>query len=170
MDVISQLSDSIREKEKLLKRREERVAKDEERVKMLFDDLKREQKELDSFAMTIDQKTQVARELLDKLKQERNLLLSEKQEISKLQKSTAQAATQQDTEMTQRIKKVQGWFQDMEADVAARYVKTMADSGELKNVSKVLEGMEQRKVAEILAALGDEVLAKQILEATLNGK
>jgi predicted RNase H-like nuclease (RuvC/YqgF family) len=168
-DIVTQLSNSIREKEKFLKRREEDINKDESRIKMMFDDLKREQSELQSFAAEVDQKTQFARELLEKLKQERTLLANEKAEVSKLQKSTSQAASTQDVEAAQRVKKVQGWFQDMEADVAAKYVKTMADGGELKSVSAVLQGMDQRKAAEILTALGDEVLARQILDLTIKG-
>ncbi len=168
-DVVTKLSESIMNKEKVLARREEMVTKSEQRLKFVVNDIQREKGELADYAKLIDQKTQYARELLDKLKQERSALMTERTEFVKIQKSSASANPDGGNQPSQNFKMVQGWLQGMDADNAAKFVRTIADSGELKSVSTLLKGMEQRKVADILTALGDEVLARQILEMTMKG-
>ncbi|MEZ6095637.1 MAG: hypothetical protein R3C03_15650 [Pirellulaceae bacterium] len=168
-DVLTQMSESIKKNERLLFEREKTITREENRLAIMFDDIKREQKELQDFAARIDQKTLVARQLLDELRKERDALATQKSEIAAMQKKADSQAGDQPGADNEGISKAQSWLQELDPEVAANAVRTMADSGQLKMITKVLQGMEQRKVAEILAALDDEVLAKQILELTIQG-
>ncbi|MFO0455145.1 MAG: hypothetical protein ACK5Z0_03980, partial [Planctomycetota bacterium] len=58
---------------------------------------------------------------------------------------------------------VKGWFNSLEPEQAARFIKEFANNGELEFACKLLQSLDPKKSAKILAALDDAPLAASIV-------
>lgn len=162
IEAVLQLSDSIRKKEQQLTEREQVVQREEDRLKLLFEDLRREQKELEALGDSVDSKIGAARELLASLQQQ--------QQSGNPSPATGAAAgggTAAATSATvdPRVEQARGWIKSLEADQAARYLKEFANQGDLKFAAQLLKSLDDRQAAKILAALNDPILGTQLVEA-----
>ena len=163
VETIIQLSESIRHKEQQMNDREKLLLKDEQRVKMMFDDLGREQSELVALGDRVDAKITAAKQLLDQIKQERAGLISEKQAFVVLQKKSGLDSDGKLSEDDEKLKKAKSWFQSLEADQGAKFIKEFANNGELEFATKLLRGLDPKQSAKILSALNDPALGVQLI-------
>ncbi len=168
IESVLQLSDSIRKKEQQLADREQVVVREEDRLKLLFEDLRREQKELEALGDSVDSKISAARELLANLQQQQQLPGGPNSSTGGAASSDGSAATTA-APVDPRVEQARGWIKSLEADQAARYLKEFANQGDLKFAAQLLKSLDDRQAAKILAALNDPVLGTQLVEA-LAGK
>ena len=171
VEAVLELSESIRRKERDLLTREKAAEKTEQNIQLLFEDLKVERAELTALAESIEAKLQLAKGSVAELKQENQTLTTQTQEIAKLNQQKAKSKQTPGTEteldeIGQRVKTAKPWFEGLEDEQAAKYLKEFANNGELKFVARLLGSLDKRKASKILAAFDDSTFAQQILEAS----
>lgn len=163
LESILQLSEGIRQKEQQLNEREKVRLREEQRIGLMFDDLKREQQELLALGETLDAKLAAAQQVLEQIRQERAGLQADKQQIAAAKKAAEPEAQAKEAEEAERLNKIKGWFNSLEPEQAARFVKEFCNNGELEFACKLLQSLDPKKSAKILAALDDAPLAASIV-------
>ena len=171
VEAVTKLAQSIMQKEEKLFEKQSFLQKEEERIGLLFEDLKREQEELMAFEQKIGAKIMEAREASEILKQENQSLADQTKVLSTLEKKTGKTtADVADDEISIRVDAVKGWFTKLEAEQAANYLKEFANRGDLEFAAKLLDSLEERQIAKILAAFDDAPLVAQIVDAYTKNK
>ncbi len=166
VEAVLELSESIRRKERDLMEREQSVEKMEQNVKLLFEDLKVERAELTALLDGLEAKLHSAQQTISQLKQENLLLSTQTQEFTKLaQQNAAKTSGGEQDELAQRVKTAKPWFEGLDDEQAANYLKEFANNGELRFAARLLKSLPQRKASKILAAFDDPELVQQILDA-----
>jgi DNA repair exonuclease SbcCD ATPase subunit len=163
IEAVMELSQSILEKEKAVGQAQEQVKRDEKRLKMLFEDLKREQEQLGVFAKRVDDQLMQAREAIEELKLEKQAIAREKDSLQKLQKETGGFDDVVSEKLDKRVQTVKSWFKNLEPEPAAKYLKEFAQAGDLEFVARLLDSLEDRRIAKILATLDDAPLVAKIV-------
>ncbi len=163
LESILQLSEGIRQKEQQLNEREKVRLREEQRIGLMFEDLKREQQELMALGETIDSKLAAAQQVLEQIRQERAGLQAEKQQIAAAKREADPNAKDKEEEEAEKLNKVKGWFNSLEPEQAARFIKEFSNNGELEFACKLLQSLDPKKSAKILAALDDAPLAASIV-------
>lgn len=164
IEAVMELSQSIFEKEKAVGEAQEQIKRDEKRLKMLFEDLKREQDELVVFAKRVDDQITRAREAVEELKLEKQAVVQEKEALTKLQKETGTSDDVADIQLDRRVKMVKSWFENLEPEEAAEHLKKLAEEGDLELVAKLLDSLEKRKIARVLTAFNDKELVAKLVQ------
>ncbi|MFM7741578.1 MAG: hypothetical protein ACKO9H_19430, partial [Planctomycetota bacterium] len=98
LESILQLSEGIRQKELQLNERDKVRLREEQRISLMFEDLKREQQELVALGETIDSKLAAAQQVLEQIRQERAGLQTEKQQLAAAQKAANPDAAKKEAE------------------------------------------------------------------------
>ncbi|MEM0926938.1 MAG: hypothetical protein AAGJ83_12930, partial [Planctomycetota bacterium] len=168
IEAVMQMSDSIKRMEQELAQREEKVKRDEMRVKLMFDDLATEQAELRAFSQGIDSKI----DLVARLKGEVDIKIleledrrSELDSMAKQMEAKGKASVQS---VDDRVKDVSDWFENLEPEQAANYLREFANSGKLSFAAALMQQMPDRQKSKILGALNDPILVDQLIEALQN--
>ncbi|MEM6470746.1 MAG: hypothetical protein AAF802_14400 [Planctomycetota bacterium] len=165
IEAVLQMSDSIKRMEQELAQREEKVNRDEMRVKLMFDDLATEQAELRAFSQGIDSKL----DLISRLKGEVETKLMElddrKAELDSLAKQIDKKGQSTNQTTIDRVDDVKGWFANLEPEQAANYLREFANSGKLSFAAALMQKMPDRQKSKILGAMNDPVLVDQLIEA-----
>ena len=166
VEAVTELAQSIMKKEQALLEGQKQLKKEEKRIGLLFEDLRRERDELSAFGQRIDAKVIQAREAVELLKLENQSLEEQTQALSKLEKKTGKTSADVVTdELDQRVSVVKKWFKNLEPEQAANYLKEFADRGDLEFAARLLDSLEDRQIAKILAAFNDAPLVAQIIDA-----
>jgi hypothetical protein len=168
IEAVLKLSDSIRRKERELIAREKLVDRDNQNIKLLFEDLKVERAELTAIADSIDAKLRLAQDSLANLKLENQSLTTQTQALSKLKKQLDKVDQNGPTvldDIGKRVDISKSWFEGLAEEQAASYLKEFANNGELEFAARMLKSMEPRKASKILAAFDDPAFAQQILNS-----
>ena len=171
VEAVTELAHSIMEKEQALIASQERLAKEEKRIKLLFEDLKRERDELTAFAQLIESKIVKASEATEKLKVEHQKLLDQTNTLSSLEKKTGKTpADAEESEVDRRVDVVKSWFKNLDPEQAANYLKEFANRGDLQFSARLLDSLDDRQIAKILAVFNDPPLVAQIVDAYTKNK
>ncbi|QDT11174.1 hypothetical protein [Planctomycetes bacterium K23_9] len=165
VEAVLQMSDSIKKMEQQMATRQQRLAKDEQRVQLLFDDLATEQDELRAFSEGIDAKVDMVKRLNSSLRETLDQLDARKAELQKLEKDTGSDEQSQQEDMDSRVNDVKSWFAGLEAEQAADYLKEFANNGKLAFAASLLQKMPDRQKAKILEAMSDPILVDQLIDA-----
>ncbi len=168
VETVLELSESIRRKEQELIDREKAIEKSEQNIKMLFEDLKIERAELNALMEGIETKLRVAQNSTDELRLENQQLATKTEELAKLNQRKAQQQADGEPmldEIGQRVKTAKPWFEGLEDEQAANYLKEFANNGELQFAVRLLKSLQQRKASKILAAFNDPEFVQQLLGA-----
>jgi aminopeptidase N len=168
VEALMELAQSIMEKEKVLFDSRQQIKKDEKRVKFLFEDLKREQDELKAFAKMIDEKIIQAEEAVKVLKLEKQSAAEQTEALNSIEKRTGTIDEVADNDLNRRVKVVKSWFKDLDPEQAAKYLKEFAERGDMEFVAKLLDSLEDRRIAKVLAAFDDAPLVAQIVDTFTN--
>lgn len=171
VEAVLELSESIRKKEQELLEREKAAEKTEQNIKLLFEDLKLERAELTAIMTELESKINLAQNYVTDLKQENQNLTTKSQELTKLNqqldKKKKEGGEPLD-EIGQRVQTAKAWFEGLEDEQAANYLKEFANNGDLQFAVRLLKSMQQRKASKILAALNDPDFVQQLLNAITN--
>ena len=168
VEAVVELAQSIMEKEKSLFDAQQKINMDEKRVKLLFEDLSREQEELEAFAKTVDDKIRDAQEAAKVLKMEKKAVMQEKDALGTIEKRTDPIDDVAKEDLNRRVKVIKSWFENLEPEQAAKYLKEFADRGDLDFVAKLLDSLEDRRIAKVLAAFNDATLVAKIVDTFTN--
>ena len=166
VEAVTELAQSIMKKENAVIDAEMRLKKEEKRIQLLFEDLERERDEMTAFGQRIDAKIVEAREAVELLKLENQSLMDQSKKLSSLEKKTGRTSADTETdEVNRRVEVVKNWFQNLEAEQAANYLKEFANRGDIQFAARLLNSLEKRQIAKILAAFDDAPLVAQIIDA-----
>jgi predicted nuclease with TOPRIM domain len=134
----------------------------------LFEDLKLERAELTAMMAEMESKINLAQNFVSDLKQENQNLTTKSQELTKLNqqldKKKKEGGEALD-EIGQRVQTAKAWFEGLEDEQAASYLREFANNGDLQFAVRLLKSMQQRKASKILAALNDPEFVQQLLNA-----
>jgi len=171
VEAVTELAQSIKKKEGQLIESEKRLKKEEKRIGLLFEDLKQEREELNSFSQRIDAKVLEAREAVELLKLESQSLADQTKTLSALEMKTGKDSTDaKSAELDERVKKVKGWFTSLAPEKAAENLKEFANRGDLEFAARVIDSLEERQIAKILAVFDDPQLVAEIVDAFTKNK
>ena len=171
VEAVTELAQSIMSKERQLIESEKRLQKDEKRIHLLFEDLRRERDELYALGERIDAKIAQAREAVELLRIENQNLADQTKTLSSLEKKTGKTSDDvANDEIDGRVKIAKNWFKNLDPEQAAHYLKEIANRGDLEFSAKLLDSLDERKIAKILAAFNDAPLVAQIVDALTNNK
>lgn len=171
VEAVTELAQSIMAKERALFENEQKLKRDEKRIKLLFEDVKRERDELEAFSDKIDAKIREAREALEMLKLESKSVTDQARVLSDLEQEIGMTKDQLvDDELDRRVKVVKNWFKDLEPEQAANYLKEFAERGDLEFAARLLDSLQDRQIAKVLAAFNDAPLVAQIVDSFTKGK
>lgn len=165
IEAVLQMSDSIKRMEQDLAEREQKVKRDELRVKLLFDDLATEQDELRSFGEGIDSKIDLLGRMKSELEVTLSLLDDRKAEMESVAKSTNSQAAAAGQDVNDRANDVKGWFEGLAPEQAAEYLREFSNNGKMSFAASLLQKMPDRQKSKILEAMNDPVLVDQLIES-----
>ena len=168
VEAVLQMSDSIKRMEQELAEREEKVKRDEMRIKLMFDDLATEQDELRAYSQGIDAKVDLISRMKTELEQTLMTLEQKKAELDKLAQKT-QTKPETNTEIDDKVDDVKSWFANLEPEQAAEYLREFSNNGKMAFAASLLQKMPDRQKSKILGAMNDPVLVDQLIES-LTGK
>lgn len=162
------LMNSIIQSEKKLQEKEERLKKEEKRISLLREDLERERKELESFSKKIDSKINEAKEATNLLKLEKEAVEKETKELSmyenRLGKKVGDLASE---ELQQQVNGLKDMFRTLDPGKAANILKEYANRGNLNLVANLLDSLEDRQKAKIIAELDSPTLTAEIMDTLI---
>lgn len=161
-DDIYRFGNVIRSREEALKKREEQVNARENRVKIMFEDIRAEQMELEAMQAKIESLTDSAESLLTQISAA-NEEARRINEAAALKESQA-SSPESDAAQAQNVRRMSEWFQNMEPEKAAEYLRELSNDGNLSMAVQLLANFEERDAAEILAAMDDAALVVQLTE------
>lgn len=165
VEAVLQMSDSIKKMEQNLIQREQRLVKQEQRVNLLFKDLATEQDELRAFSEGIDAKVETLQRLTQSLKSTLDDLDARKAELQQLEKKTGSDAQSKREELDSKVNDVKSWFENLDPEQAADYLKEFANNGKLEFAASLLQKMPDRQKSKILGVMSDPVLVDQLIDS-----
>ena len=165
VEEIVRLGLSIKEREHSLRQRESELKKIEARHQLMLADIEAEQKTVQGlFAQISDQRDETV-ELLKDLKQRESLMQQQSEAMEKEESSPTAAASNADR--TANLKEMSEVISAMEPQKAADVITNFANGGKMDLAAQMLSSMEDKRVADILAEITDEVLVSDIINARL---
>ena len=164
IDAVRQMAEAAEKRQQQLDEYENQLKKEEQRVQLLFDDLKREKKELTAFADGIEGKIRALDEMTIKLQEIAKTVESDKKELQSLEKKHGVDSVKSD-EMQAKVETVKGWFSSLEAQQAADILMDKANQGDLEFAASLLHSMQDRQKAKILQAINDPTLVNQLIDS-----
>ena len=165
VEAVLQMSDSIKKAEQQLAEREKRVLKQEQRIKLLFDDLATEQDELRAFSESLDAKVQLLDRLKSDVQASLDSLEAKKKELEELAKKTGNDQESKMQELDDRVNEVKGWFSNLEPEQASAYLTEFANNGKLEFAASLLQKMPDRQKSKILGVMSDPTLVQQLIDS-----
>ncbi len=164
VEAVLQMSDSIKRMEQELAEREEKVKRDEMRIKLMFDDLATEQDELRAFSEGIDAKVDLLGRMKTELEQTLVALDQKKAELDKLAEKV-EKKPETTTDIDDKVDDVKSWFANLEPEQAAEYLREFSNNGKMTFAASLLQKMPDRQKSKILGAMNDPVLVDQLIES-----
>ncbi|MFK7765612.1 MAG: hypothetical protein AB8B55_00115 [Mariniblastus sp.] len=166
VEAVTELAQSIMKKEQALIDDQRKLQQEKKRIEILFEDLKRERDELKALGERIDAKVIQAREAMEGLKLEKESIQQQTKTLSKLEKKTGKTSKDVVKDaLDDRVTVAKNWFKGLDPPQAADFLKEFANRGDLEFAARLLDSLEDRQVAKILAALNDAPLVAQIVDA-----
>lgn len=166
IEAVLELAQSISKKEQMVLDNEKRLAREERRIALLFEDVKRERDELTAFGQKIEAKLLAAKEAVELLKLENKKIDDQIQTLTSLEKKTGKTTDDvADDAEAEKLKTAKNWFKSLEANQAANMIKEFANKGDLAFAAQIMKSLDARKVGEIITAIDDPPLITQLFEA-----
>jgi flagellar motility protein MotE (MotC chaperone) len=178
VDDIFRLSESLHKREESLKARALELDAERAHTKLALEDIRREQQELESLQTKVQGMIATAEQLMADVANKRQQAVEEQKKAQEELKTIKEAQAKAEEEL-KKVKEVQGahneterenikrmaeWFQQMEPEKAAEYLRELANDGKLDTAVQLLADFEEREAAQILAAMNDAALVTQLTE------
>lgn len=160
IEAVMQMSDSIKRMEQELVERERKLKKEELRIKMMRDDMQREQDEMKALSEGIDARIATLTKMAESMPAAGQQATTP---ANPRAATNTPAGGTSDDDATDVVLKFLG---KMEPQQAAGIIESMANSGRLELAAQALSEMESRDMADILARL-DKNLAQELMDAAI---
>lgn len=166
LEVATEIAQSIMAKEEGLRKREADIEEKENRLELLFKDLKQEREELVAFHERVEAKIQEAKEEVLIVRQERDALTKQQESLKKLERKTGTDAEDADAAlMDESASQIKGLFKEMPPEWVAKYIKNYSNKNQdIGLVAAVLNKLDNREVSQILEFVDDMDLTDEIVE------
>lgn len=163
-DEVFRLGTLMREREKMLKNREDILQEDETRLKLVLSDIKAEQQTIDGLHTQVRGSITAAEQILDRIDQQQQDFVSDQQQAKTDLEAIQESAVEFKESENDNIKRMAQWFQAMEPDKAAEFIRELADDGKLDMAVQLLGNFEERDASEVLSAMDDTSLVTELLD------
>lgn len=161
---LAQLASSLRHKEDLLLAREEKVKARQGQLDLIFNDIKSEQKTLESLRLEIAAEMKLLNEKMDLLEKKSGDLDKKKIKLTEHAEEVKKTLFEVDVAEQNRVKQMALMYNTMAPDVAGEVFQQMADSGKMDLAVKILSVMQERQGAQVLAQMTDRGTVVLMLE------
>ena len=165
LETVLQMSESIRAKEERIRLSEKALKDNEERVEMLFEDLKREKSQLKTMADSIEIKIDQMNRMQERLNVTMNEIEARRAEVARMEKENGADDASLQKDFDDRVDTIKGWFSGLPAEQASEVFKDFANNGKLELAAALLQKMPDRQKAKVLGAMNDSVLIEQLVDA-----
>lgn len=164
MESVTELAESIMKKEKRVFEAEQALKKEEQRIQMLFEDLRREQDELDAVAERIDAMIIEAKEAVKLLQLEKQAITTKTEELSALEKKTGVKGDEvADLDIEARVKAANSVLESVSPEYVSRTIKEIANEGDRKVAAMVLMKLEDHRRRKVVEAMNDPAFVAELL-------
>lgn len=156
---------SLRNREDLVHQREQAIEKELARLKLIQEDIRGEQRDIDGVLEEIRAELQNSDEMLTRVQTERSKLQEAKvdaeKKLTELEKSKSVVKAHE----AENVKVMSKWFEGMSPEQAAQYLRELSNGGKLETAVQLLSNFEEREASKILAAMNDPALVIQLTES-----
>ncbi len=159
-----------RQQQEALAQREQEIEQRQARLKLIENDLAGSRKEIDGLQALVQESVQRADQLLKDLEQQRQQFEQEKKDAESTMESLRTQDDEANAAEATNVRKISSWFQSMPPEKAAEYLRELSNDGNTDSAVKLLENIEERNAAKILAAMEDPTLVVELTEAFRNSK
>ena len=160
----SRYSVTIRQQQDVLKKREKSIDKQRSQLKLVHDDIRGQQRELEGVYAQIKESLIAGEALLSKILGAKQSLDKERQDAEKTVADFKKARTEVVEKEQVNVKQISRWFQSMPPENAAAYLRELANDGKISSAIQLLGNISEREVAKILVAMDDPTLVVQMTE------
>lgn len=153
----------LREQQQGLIRQREMLAEQENRLKLIYQDVENHQRQLDGMYGQLREKVEAGQSLLNQLRDQRAQLEAAEKKAAEQQQAETHSSPNQDLSTLANIKQMSRWFKSMDQEQAAKVIREMVNDGQTDLVVQLLSNTEDRNVSKILSALDDPPLVMELL-------
>jgi len=151
-------------REEALKKREEELKQERLRLKLVIEDVRTEQRELEGLEEQVRGKIVIAQDYLKSIS-EKEQELAQQQDVAKKELEKYQKHLDaMDQNETANIKRMSTWFQAMTPEKSAEYLSELANDGEMDMAAQILGNLEEREASKVLAAIREPGLVTQLID------
>ena len=157
---------NIRSQLEGLQQRQDALAREEARIKLMHNDIRGIRQEVDGLQSRVNEALTMAERLLAQLQAEWAELENQMQPPA--EETTAQTTTpdeQYGPGELESSKKLAQLIQGMPPEKAAEYLKQLSNEGRIATAAKVLDNIQSRDAAKIIGAMDDPALWVQLTES-----
>ncbi len=160
---IFRFGETIRKQMDALAAREEELDRQNSQLKLIEDELRGQQRELDGLYVQISESLKAGELLLEKIINERQLLQQDRQAAKDEIAEFENVQSQIDDNEVRNLKRTAQIIEDLSPEKAAELISELSDNGKMSMAVKLLDHIESRNAAEVLDNL-NPVLMAQLLE------
>lgn len=154
----------LKEREEKLSLRERAAEQEQLRLKLVQADLQGEQTSIEALAAEVQMQIEEANELLVRISDEFQSLEQQRLDNAAEVKKFEEVRTEMDAGEQKNLKQWSQWIQGMDAEEAAKFIKTISGNGQMDVAVQLLANFEERKASEVLAALNDPELMADLAD------
>ena len=164
IDAVRQMTEEAEKRQQQLEDYARQLQKEDQRVQLLFEDLKREKKELTAYSESLEGKIRTLDEMTVKLQELATRIETDKNELATMQKKSGMG-TGVAEKIQAKVDAVKGWFSGLEPVQASAILLDKANQGDLEFAAALLHSIEDRQKAKILQEINDPTLVNQLIDA-----
>ncbi|MGH7168676.1 MAG: MotE family protein [Gemmataceae bacterium] len=161
---IARLTNELRTRLAGVREREEQLTARKKQVELVHEDIRGERVALDELRAQVKSEMEALNDALQNVEKQRGTLEDERKKISKNTQEMEGHILQMQKDEQANLKKKSGMYNSMSPESAARILQNLADTGKMDTAVKVLDLMQERQAAKVLAELTDAGLAAQLVE------
>jgi len=151
-------------REEALKKREEELRQKRIRLKIVEEDIRTAQRELEGLEAQVRGKIGIAQDTLKSVIEERQSLKKQQAEAAKELTDYQNHLQAVDDNETENIKRMSTWFQAMVPEKSAEYLSQLVNDGEMDMAAQILGNLDEREASKVLAAIQDPGLVTQLID------
>jgi chromosome segregation ATPase len=167
---ITRFALGLRKQQEALQKREEAFEKERAQLNLVQADLRNQQRELEGLLAQIRESLISGDEVMKKLALESQQLDQKRSESNQQLEQINKANSQQKNAQRANSKTTIDIFTALSTDDAAAHVRQLIDSNRLDTAVRMLASVKGKEAAEILTAIGDQVLVAQLMDGIENMK
>lgn len=155
----------LKSREAAINGREKDLERRQSQVNIALTDIQGEQHELDGLRRQVKDQISAVDNLLARLAEERQSFEAEKAKAEEELKKYDTVKKDDDVAQRDNVKKMSTWFQGMEPEKAAGFLKSLANEGKMELAVQLLANFGEREASKVLAAIDDTTLTVELAEA-----